>query len=38
VECLVEKITIGEGEIDITLSHLPSSEDACKSQQRLGAG
>ena len=38
VECLVEKIVIGDGEIDITLSHLPSSEDACKNQQCLGAG
>jgi len=36
VECLVEKIVIGDGEIDITLSHLPSSEDACKNQQCLG--
>jgi len=38
VECLVEKIVIGDGEIDITLSHLPSSEDACKNQQCLGPG
>jgi site-specific DNA recombinase len=38
VECLVEKIVIGDGEIDITLSHLPSSEEVCKNQQRLGTG
>ena len=36
VECLVEKIVIGDGEIDITLSHMPSSEEACKNQQHLG--
>ena len=38
VECLVEKIVIGDGEIDITLSHLPSSEVMCNNQQRLGPG
>jgi site-specific DNA recombinase len=38
VECLIEKITIGDGEIDISLSHLPSSEQACKNQQHLGLG
>lgn len=38
VECLIEKIVIGDGEIDITLSHLPSSEVVCKNQQRLGSG
>ncbi len=38
VECLVEKIVIGDGEIDITLSHMPSSEEACKNQQHLGLG
>jgi len=32
------KIVIGNGEIDITFSHLPSSEEACISQQRLGPG
>jgi len=36
VEALIEKIVIGNGEIDITLSHLPSSEEQCKSQQKLG--
>jgi site-specific DNA recombinase len=34
-ESIVEKITIGDGEIDITLSYLPSSEDMTKSQQQL---
>jgi site-specific DNA recombinase len=38
VECLVEKIVIGDGEIDITLSHRPPSEEVCKNQQRLGLG
>jgi site-specific DNA recombinase len=35
VESIVEKITIGKGEIDITLAYLPSSEDMVKSQQAL---
>lgn len=38
VEALIEKIVIGDGEIDITFSHLPSSEEACKNQQSLGLG
>jgi site-specific DNA recombinase len=38
VEALIEKVVIGNGEIDITFSHLPSSEEQCKSQQRLGLG
>ena len=38
VEALIEKIVIGQGEIDITFSHLPSSEELCKSQQKLGSG
>jgi hypothetical protein len=38
VEAIIEKIVIGNGEIDITFSHLPSSEELCKSQQRLDAG
>jgi site-specific DNA recombinase len=37
-ESLVEKIVIGEGEIDITFSYLPTCEEVCKSQQRLGLG
>ncbi len=37
-ESLVEKITIGDKEIDITFSYLPSSEEACINQQRLGPG
>ena len=38
VEALIEKVVIGNGEIDITFSHLPSSEERCKNQQRLGSG
>ena len=38
VECLIEKIVIGDGEIDISLSHMPSSEQTCKNQQHLGQG
>ncbi len=38
VEALIEKIVIGDGEIDITFSHLPSSEEQCKNQQGLGLG
>jgi site-specific DNA recombinase len=38
VEALIEKIVIGNGEIDLTFSHLPSSEELCKNQQRLGSG
>jgi site-specific DNA recombinase len=38
VEALIEKLVIGNGEIDITFSYLPSSEELCKSQQRLGSG
>lgn len=34
-ESIVEKITIGDGEIDITLSYLPSSEEMTKTQQQL---
>jgi site-specific DNA recombinase len=34
-ESLIEKLVIGDGEIDITLSHLSSSEDMTKSQQQL---
>ena len=35
VQSIVERITIGEGEIEISLSHLPSSEELTKSQQLL---
>jgi site-specific DNA recombinase len=34
-ESICEKIVVGRGEIDITLSYLPSSEEACKNQQLL---
>jgi ribosome-binding protein aMBF1 (putative translation factor) len=36
-ESLVEKMIIGNNEIDITFSYLPSSEDVCKNQQGLVA-
>lgn len=38
VEALIEKIVIGDGEIDITYSCLPTSEELCKNQQSLGSG
>jgi site-specific DNA recombinase len=38
VEAIIEKVVIGEGTIDITYSHLPSSEEQCKNHQRLGPG
>ena len=34
-EAIVEKIVIGEGEIGLTLSYMPTSEELCKCQQRL---
>jgi len=34
-EAVCEKIVIGEGEIDITYSCLPSSEELCKNQTHL---
>lgn len=34
-ESLIESIVIGEGEIDITFSYLPSSEELTKCQQQL---
>lgn len=34
-ESLCKKIVIGHGEIDITLSYLPTSEELCKSQQQF---
>ena len=37
VESLIEKIVIGEREIDITFSYLPTSEHVCTNQQRLSA-
>jgi len=36
-ESVIEKIVVGKGEIDITLSYLPSSEELCKSQQQMPA-
>lgn len=34
-EAVCEKIVIGQGEIDITFSYLPTSEELCKNQARL---
>jgi site-specific DNA recombinase len=38
VEAIIEKVVIGNGEIDITYSHMPTSIEPCKNQQRLGFG
>ena len=38
LEALIEKIVIGEKDIDITYSYLPTSEELCKNQQGLGPG
>jgi site-specific DNA recombinase len=35
VESIVEKITIGKGEIDITLSYLPTCEEMVRTQRAL---
>jgi site-specific DNA recombinase len=35
VEAIIEKITVGKGEIDISLYYMPSSEELIKSQQVL---
>ncbi len=37
-ESLVEKIVIGDDEIEIKLYYLPTSEEACRSQQGLRPG
>jgi site-specific DNA recombinase len=34
-ESLCERLTIGVGEIDITLTYLPTSEELTKNQQQL---
>ncbi len=38
VEAPIEKLVIGDGELHITYSYLPSSEKLCKNQQKLGLG
>ena len=35
IESITEKIVIGRGEIDITLCHLPTSEELTKEQRKL---
>jgi len=34
-EAIVEKIVIGDGVIDLTLSYMPTSEELCKNQQQM---
>jgi site-specific DNA recombinase len=34
-EAIMEKIVVGDGEIDLTLSYMPTSEELCKSQQQM---
>jgi site-specific DNA recombinase len=34
-EAIMEKIVVGDGEIDLTLSYMPTSEELCKSQQHM---
>jgi len=34
-EAIVEKVVVGKGEIDLTLSYLPTSEELCKNQQQM---
>ena len=34
-ESIIEKLVIGDGEIDISFSYLPSSEELTKTQQQL---
>src|SRR5258706_16313194 len=38
VEALIEKIDIGDGQIHISYSSLPTSTEQCKNKQRLGSG
>jgi site-specific DNA recombinase len=35
IESIVEKVTIGQGEIDLTLAYMPGSEEMVKSQHSL---
>jgi site-specific DNA recombinase len=36
VEAIIEKIVVGDGTIDISYSHMPTSVEQCKNLQRLG--
>lgn len=38
IESITEKVVVGNGEIDISLCHLPSSENMTKEQRKLPAG
>ena len=35
VQALIEKVTVGKGEVELSFSYLPTSEEVCKSQQQL---
>ena len=35
VQALIEKVTVGKGEIELSFSYLPTSEEQCKSQQQF---
>jgi hypothetical protein len=35
VQALIEKVTVGKGEVELSFSYLPTSEEAGKSQQQL---
>ena len=37
-ESIVEKITVGDGVVDLTLSYLPTSEELCKTMQQAEPG
>jgi hypothetical protein len=34
-QAIMEKIVVGDGEINLTLSYMPTSEELCKSQQQM---
>ena len=39
VQSLIEKVIVGKGEVELSFSYLPTSEEQCKSQQQLrGSG
>lgn len=39
VQALIEKVIVGKGEVELSFSYAPTSEELCKSQQQLrGAG
>jgi len=39
VQALIEKVIVGKGEVELSFSYAPTSEELCKSQQQLrGSG